>query len=145
MTLCGCGGSGGSDSTGITPQQQEFADVLRAFAKAVNDKDKTKAATFVDSRIVYNKTYDHTAFVGRLNNFIEGVSSVNFVINDIGVSFLDTNEEVAEIRAGIKLEYDSKVLNEIVEVQISKTGSLHGITKFQKYASEVSAFPPILE
>lgn len=144
LTLWGCGGSGGDASAGITPQQQEFADVLTVFAKAVNGKDKVKAASLVDSRIVYNKTLDYEVFVSRLNRFIEGVSSVNFVINDMGVS-LDTDEEVAEIRADIRLEYDSKSISERVEIQIKKSGSLYGITRFQKYGSDVSAFPPVLE
>ena len=41
LILTGCGGGGGGDNgVVLTPQQQEFADVVYAFATAVNEKIK---------------------------------------------------------------------------------------------------------
>ena len=64
LVLTGCGGGGGGGDNGITltPQQQEFADVVYAFATAVNDKDKTRATNMLMSQVVYNKTYRHGEF-----------------------------------------------------------------------------------
>ena len=59
LVLTGCGGGGGGDNgIVLTPQQQEFADVVYAFATAVNDKDKAKAMNLVSTDLVYNNQYD---------------------------------------------------------------------------------------
>ena len=147
LTLTGCGGGGGGDDgIVLTPQQQEFADVIYAFATAVNDKDKDKANGFIMADVVYNKTYGYGEFKNRLENFIDNAENINFQINDIGVSFLDANQDSAEIRADVTIGYNTNAsINEILEIYVEKSGSLKGITLFQKYGNELSAFPPVLE
>ncbi len=144
MALIGCGG-GGDSGIVLTPQQQEFADVVYAFASAVNNKNKEGAKGLVMSDLVYNKSYGFDEFRDRLENFIDNAEDINFQINDIGVSFLDTNQDSAEIRANATISYNDVVFNEILEIYVEKSGSKKGISLFQKYRSEVSAFPPVLE
>ncbi|MBP5468947.1 MAG: hypothetical protein J6Z11_06840 [Candidatus Riflebacteria bacterium] len=146
LTLTGCGGGGGDDGVSLTPQQQEFADVVYAFATAVNDKDKDKAKKFIMADVVYNKTYGYDEFKNRLEGFIDKAENINFQVKDIGVSFLDTDQDSAEIRADVTIKYNAdSEIKEILEIYVEKSGSLKGITLFQKYKSEVSAFPPIIE
>ena len=149
MALTGCGGGGGGD-TGIilTPQQQEFADVVYAFATAVSNKDKASAMSLVSSDLIYNNQYDYTEFESRLNDFLDNVDTVNFQINGLGVSFLDEDIE-AEIRASAVITYNKnnteKTIPETLEIYVKKYGSKCGIKLFQKYHNEASAFPPVLE
>lgn len=146
LTGCGGGGGGGDDGVSLTPQQQEFADVVYAFATAVNNKDKDKAKKFIMADVVYNKTYGYDEFKNRLESFIDKAENINFQVNDIGVSFLDTDQDSAEIRADVTIKYNTdSEIKEILEIYVEKSGSLKGITLFQKYKSEVSAFPPIIE
>ena len=152
LVLTGCGGGGGGDNgIVLTPQQQEFADVVYAFAAAVNDKDKTRATNMLMSQVVYNKTYGHDEFRVRLENFIDKAENINFQINDIGVSIKlsDSNDELAEIRADVTIRYNTNaVINEILEINVEKSGTNKGFTKFQKYpndGNDISAFPPVLE
>ena len=153
LTLTGCGGGGGGDNgIVLTPQQQEFADVVYAFATAVNDKDKTRATNMLMSQLVYNKTYGHDDFRIRLENFIDNAENINFQINDIGVSIKlsNSNDEIAEIRANVSISYNTnEIINEILEINVEKSGSHNkGITLFQKYPDDnsyISAFPPVLE
>ena len=152
LALTGCGGGGGGGDNGITltPQQQEFADVVYAFAAAVNEKDKERAMGLVMSTLSYNQTYGYNDFKNRLENFIDKAENIDFKINDIGVSLTlsDLNDELAEIRASVSISYNTnEVINEILEINVEKsgTGSNKGITLFQKYSNEASAFPPVLE
>ena len=147
LALTGCGGSSSSDNgITLTPQQQEFADVVYAFATAVNDKDKERAKKLIMADVVYNKTYGYDEFKNRLENFIDSAENINFQVKDIGVAFLDTNLDSAEVRADVTIKYNTNAeINEILEIYVEKSGSLKGITLFQKYRSEVSAFPPVLE
>ena len=63
LALTGCGGGGGGDNgIVLTPQQQEFADVVYAFATAVNDKDKERDKSFIMGDVIYNKTYSYEDF-----------------------------------------------------------------------------------
>ncbi len=150
--LTGCGGGGGGDNgIVLTPQQQEFADVVYAFATAVNDKDKTRATKLLMSQVIYNKNYGHEEFKNRLENFIDKAENINFQINDIGVfiKLSDSNDELAEIRADVTISYNSdKIIKETLEINVEKSGSNKGITLFQKYPEDnsyISAFPPVLE
>ncbi len=152
LTLTGCGGGGGGDNgITLTPQQQEFADVVYAFATAVNDKDKERAMGLIMSTLSYNKTYSHEDFRIRLENFIDNAENINFQINNIGVSLklTDSNDELAEIRADVTISYNTdKFITEMLEINVEKTGSNKGITVFQKYPDDdsyISAFPPVLE
>ena len=151
LALAGCGGGGGGDNgITLTPQQQEFADVVYAFAAAVNEKDKERAMGLVMSTLSYNQTYGYNDFKNRLENFIDKAENIDFKINDIGVSLTlsDLNDELAEIRASVSISYNTnEVINEILEINVEKsgTGSNKGITLFQKYSNEASAFPPVLE
>ena len=149
LTLLGCGGGGGGDNIIVlTPQQQEFADVVYAFATAVNEKDKERAMGLVMSTLSYNKTYGHEDFRIRLENFIDNAENINFQINSIGVSIQlsDSNDELAEIRADVTISYNTNnVINEILEINVEKSGSNKGITLFRKYSNDISAFPPVLE
>ncbi len=152
LTLTGCGGGGGGDNgIVLTPQQQEFADVVYAFATAVNDKDKERAKSFIMGDVIYNKTYGYEDFRIRLENFIDNAENINFQINDIGVSIktLDTSDELAEVRANVTISYNTNaVINEILEINIEKSGTGQhnkGFTMFRKYSDEISAFPPVLE
>ena len=153
LTLTGCGGSGGSDDgVTLTPQQQEFADVVYAFAAAVNEKKVEEAMGLIMSSVTYNKTYGHTEFRNRLENFINKAENINFQINDIGVSLKlsDVNDELAEIRAKVSISYNTNsVINEILEINVEKSGTHNkGITMFRKYPDDnsyISAFPPVLE
>ena len=151
LVLAGCGGGGGGDNGIIlSPQQQEFADVVYAFAAAVNEKDKERAMGLVMSTLSYNQTYGYNDFKNRLENFIDKAENIDFKINDIGVSLTlsDLNDELAEIRASVSISYNTnEVINEILEINVEKsgTGSNKGITLFQKYSNEASAFPPVLE
>lgn len=150
-TGCGGGGGGGDDGVTLTPQQQEFADVVYAFATAVNDKDKTRATKLLMSQVIYNKNYGHKEFKNRLENFIDKAENINFQINDIGVfiKLSDSNDELAEIRADVTISYNTnKVIKEMLEINVEKSGSNKGITLFQKYPEDnsyISAFPPIIE
>ena len=93
MALTGCGGGGGGDNgIVLTPQQQEFADVVYAFATAVNSKDKVRAKNLVSSDVEVSSP----DFLKNLENFLDKVESVNFSINNIGVRFIKDEEE-AEI------------------------------------------------
>ena len=149
LALTGCGGSGGGDNgIVLNPQQQEFADVVYAFATAVNDKDKTRATNLLMSQVIYNKTYGHEEFKNRLENFIDKAENINFQINDIGVSIKlsGSNDELAEIRADVTITYNSdKIIKETLEIDVEKSGSHKGITMFRKYSDDISAFPPVLE
>ena len=152
LTLTGCGGGGGGDNgITLTPQQQEFADVVYAFATAVNDKDKERAKSFIMGDVIYNKTYSYEDFRVRLENFIDNAENINFQINNIGVSLklTDSNDELAEIRADVTIRYDTdKYITEMLEINVEKSGSNKGITVFQKYPDDdsyISAFPPVLE
>ena len=149
LVLTGCGGGGGGDNgIVLTPQQQEFADVVYAFATAVNDKDKARATNMLMSQVVYNKTYGHEEFKNRLENFIDKAENINFQINDIGVSIKlsDSNDELAEIRADVTISYNTdKIIKETLEIDVEKSGSHKGITMFRKFSNEISAFPPVLE
>ena len=141
LFLCGCGGNG--SPTAIPPQKQEFADVLTSFVTAVSNKDKIAAISLIDSRLVYNNSGTYSDFKNRLGEFIDKYSSIKLVINsEIGVSFLDDREESAELLADVEVTYDSKVLRERIQLEVRKTSSLLGITRFQKYSREISAFPP---
>lgn len=149
LTLTGCGGGGGGDNgITLTPQQQEFADVVYAFATAVNDKDKEKAKKLIMADVVYNKNNGYEDFRIRLENFIDKAENIDFQINDIGVRFIEEDKE-AEILADIAVSYKindiEKTMSERVEIYVEKSSSLKGINLFQKYKSEVSAFPPVLE
>jgi hypothetical protein len=155
LTLTGCGGGGGGDNgIVLTPQQQEFADVVHAFATAVNEKDKKRAMDLVMSTLSYNQTYGYKEFKDRLENFIDKAENINFQINEIGVSLKlsDLNDELAEIRANVTISYNTDaVIKEILEINVEKSGTSSnnkGITLFQKYpddGSYISAFPPVLE
>ena len=149
LTLTGCGGSGGGDNGIIlSPQQQEFADIVYAFATAVNSKDKVRAMDLVSTDMLYNTQYDYSYFKSRLDDFLDNAEEVNFQINGLGVSFIKEDEE-AEIRANITFSYKivgvENTLSETVEIYVKKYGSLKGISLFQKYRNEISAFPPVLE
>jgi hypothetical protein len=148
LTLLGCGGGGGGDNgITLTPQQQEFADVVYAFATAVNNKDKTRATALLMSQVVYNKTYGYDEFKNRLENFIDNAENINFQINDIGVllKLTDSNDELAEIRAKVTISYNTdSIIDETLEIDVEKSGSHKGITMFRKYSDDVSAFPPVL-
>ncbi len=152
LALTGCGGGGGSDNgITLTPQQQEFADVVYAFATAINDKDKERAKKLIMGDVVYNETYGYEDLRIRLENFIDNAENINFQINDIGVKLklLDTKDEIAEIRAKVTISYNTDtVINEILEINVEKSGSNKGITMFRKYPDDdsyISAFPPVLE
>ena len=143
--LTGCGGGGGGDNgIVLTPQQQEFADVVYAFATAVNEKDKERAKNLVSTDV----EIESPDFLQKLDNFLDNVESVNFQINDIGVRFLEEGIK-AEILADIVISYTAnnteKTISETVEINVKKYGSLKGITLFQKYRNQTSAFPPVLE
>ena len=149
LTLTGCGGGGGGDNgIVLTPQQQEFADVVYAFAAAVNNKDKTSAMSLVSTDIIYNNQCDYAEFESRLSDFLDNVDNVNFQINGLGVRFLDEDID-AEIRADAVISYNKnnteKTIPETLEIYVKKYGSKCGIRLFQKYHNEASAFPPVLE
>ena len=146
LTLLGCGGGGGGGDNGVTltPQQQEFADVVYAFATAVNEKDKTKAMKLVMADVIYNNSLGHDDFKTRLENFIDKANNPSFTINDIGVSFLEA-DQLAEIRADVTINYNgSESISELLEIHVEKSGSNKGIKRFQKYKNDNSAFPPVL-
>ncbi len=149
LVLTGCGGGGGGDNAIVlNPQQQEFADVVHAFATAVNEKDKAKAMNLVSTDLIYNNQYDYKEFENRLYDFLDKVDDVNFQINGIGVRFLDEDKE-AEIRADVVISYKrnntDNSIPETLEIYVKKYGSICGINLFQKYHNESSAFPPVLE
>ena len=151
LTLVGCGGGGGSDNgIFLTPQQQEFADVVYAFAAAINDKNKEEAKSFIMADVIYNKnkTNGYKEFKDRLENFIDKAENINFQINDIGVELelLDSYDELAKIRADVTISYNTdEVITERLEINVEKSGSHKGITMFRKYSDDISAFPPVLE
>ncbi len=150
LTLLGCGGGGGGGDNGVTltPQQQEFADAVYSFATAVNNKNKADAINIVLPELVYNKTLEYSEFKTKLDAFIDKVTTVNFQINEVGVIFLDANEDLAEVRADVTITYNtSNVIQEILELNVEKYGSKFGIKKFQKYpddGNDITAFPPTL-
>lgn len=152
FALTGCGGGGGGDNgVTLTPQQQEFADVIYAFATAINNKDKDTAKSFIMADVVYNKTNGYKEFKDRLENFIDNAENINFQINDIGVELelLDSYDELAKIRANVSFSYNNNAAtNEILEINVEKSGTGEnnkGIILFRKYSNDISAFPPVLE
>ena len=154
LTLVGCGGGGGGDNgIVLTPQQQEFADVVYAFAAAINDKNKEEAKSFIMADVIYNKnkTNGYKEFKDRLENFIDKAENINFQIDNIGVELelLDSYDELARIRANVTINYNTdKVITEMLEINIEKSGTGEnnkGITLFRKYSDDISAFPPVLE
>ena len=145
FALNGCGGGGGGDNIIVlTPQQQEFADVVYAFATAVNDKDKVRAKNLVSSDV---ENYS-PGFLNNLEDFLDNVEEVNFQINGLGVRFMEEDIE-AEIRADAVITYkwnnNENTIPETLEIHVKKYGSICGIKLFQKYRNELSAFPPVLE
>lgn len=149
LTGCGGGGSGGDNGITLTPHQQEFADVIYAFATAINNKDKNTAESLIMADVVYNKnkTNGYKEFKDRLENFIDNAENINFQINDIGVELklLDTNDEIAEIRAKVTISYNTDaVIDEMLEINVEKSSSFKGISMFRKFSDDISAFPPVL-
>ena len=148
ITLTGCGGGGGGGDNGIvlTPQQQEFADVIYAFAAAVNEKDKVRAKNLVSTDVEISSPN----FLNKLDVFLDNVESVNFSINNIGVRFI-RDEEEAEILVDALISYkynneDCIIPDRTLEIHVEKyNNSFLGIKSFQKYRNEASAFPPVLE
>lgn len=147
LALIGCGGGGGGDNgITLTPQQQEFADVVYAFATAVNSKDKVRAKNLVSSDVEVSSP----DFLKNLENFLDKVESVNFSINNIGVRFIKDEEE-AEILVDALISYrynneDCTIPDRNLEIHVERyNNSILGIKSFQKYRNEVSAFPPVLE
>ena len=145
LALTGCGGSGGGDNgIVLNPQQQEFADVVYAFATAVNEKDREKAKSLVSTDV----EIESPNFLQKLEDFLDNVEEVNFQINGLGVRFIEEDIE-AEIRADAVITYkwnnNENTIPETLEIHVKKYGSICGIKLFQKYRNELSAFPPVLE
>ena len=145
LALTGCGGGGGGDNgIVLNPQQQEFADVVYAFATAVNEKDIEKAKSLVSTDV----EIESPNFLQKLEDFLDNVDEVNFQINGLGVSFIEEDIE-AEIRADAVITYkwnnNENTIPETLEIHVKKYGSICGIKLFQKYRNELSAFPPVLE
>lgn len=156
LALCGCGGSNGIDHSGngLNPDEQEFADIVYAFQKAVNFQNIDEAKNLILSEVIYNKSYNYSLFVGRLENFLEKAEDIHFDISGIGVDFI-YEDKIAEVRAESQITYtynnDRRTIEECFVFTINKEyQSNTGIQRFQKYnpndgSDVISAFPPVLE
>lgn len=148
LSLVGCGGSSDDGGSGLSPQQQEYADVLYTFAAYINNQDTKVTDVMIDSGLIYNGNLDHKAFKDRLVNFLECAENIKFNVNDIGVTIVDDVEKIGLVSANVTYDYQYKGESfnkcENLELEVRKYSSNWAITKFHGSRSELAEFPPIL-
>lgn len=148
LNLVGCGGSSDDGGSGLSPQQQEYADVLYTFAAYINNQDTKVTDVMIDSGLIYNGNPDHDAFKDRLVNFLECAENVKFNVNDIGVTIVDDVEKIGYVSANVTYDYqyrgESFNKSENLELKVRKYSSNWAITMFHGSRSELAEFPPIL-
>ncbi len=149
LSLTGCGGSSDDGGSGLSPQQQEYADVLYTFAAYVNNKDTKVIDAMIDGGLIYNGNLGYEAFKNRLESFLECAENIRFNVNDIGVKIVDDVEKIGLVGANVTYDYlykgESFNKSENLELEVRKYGSKWAITNFHGSRSDMIAeFPPIL-
>lgn len=147
--LWGCGG-GNSAIGGLSPEQQEYADVLLAFVNKVKERDSAGAKLFVSGDLKYNgeaSGYDN--FQRRLDDYLSKVENPSMtVVGEMGVIILDSDRKQAKVSAYVSYKdiNSEGVLGDNLEVIVQiGSSSRKGIIEFRARNNEIAKFPPQLQ
>lgn len=158
LALCGCGGSNDDSGNGLTPEQQEYADVVYAFADAVSHSDEKDPKNLIQvTGKTYYKSYNYKQFTDKLTDFCGKAENVEYTI-PAGEIYVDTTkyqeDNVAEVSAYSNIAYtykgNSYTIKEIhwfiVEKGKKSSAGIRAIRKYNPndYSDEVPEFPPDL-
>lgn len=151
LTACS---SGGNIFSAPTPEEQEVIEVVNFFSQAIEQNNKSKALSYLDSNLQYrwgDALLGYSGFSTKLANFYESYELVSFSISNHGVSIF---QATASLRATLEYVYrpiedpsEPIRISETIEMQLEKVPSEWGIVKIYRYDSEVGesslSFPPL--